>query len=332
MLENDPDFQPCLKNKPIDCIRVDGAGDEGPAHAEVQFMWTERHLEQEKVHTLVTTRCSGSSYLNRVELQNGCLAMAHSNIFIPSTIHGSNLGQSVSIDYQQLERNLDSAADVYISKCNNAPFGESSIQLLKGSRNHLAKNYKTRRPHLLRFLKGSKKEKNKLMEDNPTLFEYFTEIWDRDMVKGLPAHYVFQLIPCYQQDCIHPVCKRGKPIQEPVWYNGGPPLSYLPIPIAEPKHCWGQPCDECKGFCTGHYLRPDDHMEQVAKFGTDKCVFTPPKDQVEETAKLKCQKKEEWTETEYHNMYKTVLLSTDDVCICMGRARWSHVRKAEGRG
>lgn len=109
IFENDPDFQPCLKNKPIDCIRVDGAGDEGPAHAEVQFMWTERHLEQEKVHTLVTTRRSGSSYLNRVELQNGCLAMAHSNIFIPSTIHGLKFGQSVSIDYQQLERNLDSA-------------------------------------------------------------------------------------------------------------------------------------------------------------------------------------------------------------------------------
>lgn len=153
------------------------------------------------------------------------------------------------------------------------------------------------------------------MEDNPTLFEYFMEIWDRDMVKGLPAHYVFQLIPCYQQDCIHPVCKRGKPIQEPVWYDGGPPLSYLPIPIVEPKRCRGQLCDECKGFCTGHYLKPDDHMENVAKFGTDKCVFTPPKDQVEETAKLKCQKKEEWTETEYNNMCKTVLLSTDDVRI-----------------
>lgn len=41
MLENDPDFKFCLKNKPIDCIRVDGAGDEGPMHTEVQFLWTE---------------------------------------------------------------------------------------------------------------------------------------------------------------------------------------------------------------------------------------------------------------------------------------------------
>lgn len=116
MLENEQEFKPCMKKKPIDCIRVDGAADEGPSHKEVQFMWTERHLEQEKVCTLVTTRCSGSSYLNRVELQNGCLSVAHGNIFIPSTIHGSNFGKNGSIDYEKLERNLDAATDVYISK------------------------------------------------------------------------------------------------------------------------------------------------------------------------------------------------------------------------
>jgi hypothetical protein len=53
MLENDPDYKSCLKNKPIDCIRVDGAGDGGPIHAEVQFLCTERHLKQEKVCTFV---------------------------------------------------------------------------------------------------------------------------------------------------------------------------------------------------------------------------------------------------------------------------------------
>ena len=75
--------------KPIDCVRVDGAMDEGPSHNEVQFFWTERHIAMRKVATLVTTRSSGSSYLNRVELQNGCLAHGHSNTFIPSTIAGS---------------------------------------------------------------------------------------------------------------------------------------------------------------------------------------------------------------------------------------------------
>ncbi len=38
----------------------------------------------------INNQNSGSSYLNRVELQNGCLTLAHANLFIPSTLgkHG----------------------------------------------------------------------------------------------------------------------------------------------------------------------------------------------------------------------------------------------------
>ena len=76
-------------SKSIDCIRVDGASDEGPGHEEVQFWWTQRHFDRRKVATLVTTRSSGSSYLNRVELQNGSLSLGHAGLFIPSTLGGS---------------------------------------------------------------------------------------------------------------------------------------------------------------------------------------------------------------------------------------------------
>ena len=109
-----PEFESCLSNKPIDCISVDGSTD------EVQFLVTERHLELGKVCSLVTATSSGSSYLNRVELQ----MMAHSNIYIPSTIHSSG-----GIDNSLLEKNLDTAANIYIDKCNGAPFQESRIIL-----------------------------------------------------------------------------------------------------------------------------------------------------------------------------------------------------------
>jgi hypothetical protein len=157
MLENEPDYKSCLKNKPTDCIRVDGAGDEGPIHAEVQFSWTERHLEQEKVCTLVTTRSSGSSYLNRVELQNGCLAVAHSNIFIPSTIHSSNFVRSGSIDYDRLEQNLESATDVYISKCNIDDCPKAALRLLKGSRSCKKLPEQTASSHHIPFWYGKGK-------------------------------------------------------------------------------------------------------------------------------------------------------------------------------
>ena len=116
--------------------------------------------------TLVTTRCNGSSYLNRVELQNGCLAISHANLFIPSNLHGSNFNpHDGGIDYEKLEENLTTAANVYISKCNGAPCGGSSITLLKGNKDDLAEKYQERRPHLLTFLKGSKKQKEELKTD-----------------------------------------------------------------------------------------------------------------------------------------------------------------------
>ena len=50
MLEKMDDFSFVFKDlngesKIIECVRVDGATDEGPSYQEVQFMWTERHFK-----------------------------------------------------------------------------------------------------------------------------------------------------------------------------------------------------------------------------------------------------------------------------------------------
>ena len=73
-------------------MRVDGATDEGPAHEEVQFWFTVRHLEEGRMASLLSSRSSGSSYL--VELQNGCLSRGYANLFIPSTLGGGGGGGS----------------------------------------------------------------------------------------------------------------------------------------------------------------------------------------------------------------------------------------------
>ena len=92
------------QRKLFECIRVDGAADEGPSHEEVQFVWTARHIVKATQVTLVTARNSGSSYLNRVELQNGCLALTHANLFIPSTLGGTcTESGKVNKVYQQSE-------------------------------------------------------------------------------------------------------------------------------------------------------------------------------------------------------------------------------------
>ena len=85
-LQKQPELQPVFINsqtslpKSVENIRVDGASDNGPSHEEVQFFWTVRHINTQSVTTLVSARNSGASYLNRVELQNGCQALVHANL------------------------------------------------------------------------------------------------------------------------------------------------------------------------------------------------------------------------------------------------------------
>ena len=89
MIEKKQQYKYLFENRPVEYVRVDGASDEGPSILEVMFLWTERHYNRQREVTMVTTRCSGDSYLNPVELVNGHLSRGHSNAFIPSTLKGS---------------------------------------------------------------------------------------------------------------------------------------------------------------------------------------------------------------------------------------------------
>ena len=133
--------------KAIECIRVDGASDEGPSHEEVQFWWTARHLKGGNLVTLVSSRASGSSYLNRVELQNGCLALGHTNLFVPSTLGGSAYSEETGlIDMEQVRKNLDLAASMYIERVQTCPFGETVIRLYKGADSSAFQNQRQHLP------------------------------------------------------------------------------------------------------------------------------------------------------------------------------------------
>ena len=243
--------------KAIECIRVDGSCDEGPTHEEVRFWWTVRHLEQGNIVTLLTSRASGSSYLNRVELQNGCLALGHSNLFIPSTLGGSVYNEETgNIDMDKVRKNLDQAASVYIKRVNNCPFGETVIQLFKGAN---SSELQCQRKHLMVYLKGSRKKRDELKSEQPDLYKYFdkvAEIKRRHEVNCLPAtsQYLFHLVCCFEKDCPHPVCHSGKHLQLK-WFEGGPAVTDIPLPVPDPSHPWGNTdCTKCKGFCAGHYL------------------------------------------------------------------------------
>ncbi len=292
--------------KPIDCIRVDGATDEGPSHMEVQFLWTEWHFSMAKYCTLVTTRYAGGSYLNKVEQINGCLSRAHSNMFIPSTIHGSNFGCD-GIDEEVLERNLRTATEVYINRCNGAPAGRSNIKLVEGNRDEKAQQLHNRRQSLLTFLKGSKAKKEQLKREEPDLYQYFTKVWEirnRHIQPHLPSTYVFQLLPCYQSGCPHPVCLKER--EDMVWFDGGPPVSFVPIPVVDPDQPWGGNCTSCSGNCTGHYL----HYPDVVGAGTPS---KPPRDVIGEAFKTLQRPNGEVEREDIENLARQTLLPLEEV-------------------
>ena len=271
MLETTPEIQPAFVNsltgerKLIECIRVDGAGDERPLHEEVQFLWTSRHLDKA---TLVTTCSSGSSYLNRVELQNGCLSQAHSNMFIPSTLGGSCFSTVTGkVDQEKYSRNMDLATDVYISRTNHCPCGETVINMYKGAD---SSQKQEERKFLIQYLKGSKKQKELVKHEHPELYSNFEKVWalrQRHMVKNVPSQYIFFLVCCLELYCLHPICKSQNVTQLPTWYSGGPSISCIPLPIPDPNHPWGRAdCDQCRGICSGHFLKPSEALNSTLTF------------------------------------------------------------------
>ena len=277
-LENHPEIKPVFidpktnERKAVDCIRVDGASDEGPVHEEVQFFWTVHHITAPTVATIVSARNSGASYLNRVELQNGCLALGHANLYIPSTLGGSCLDPtSGNVDPERLKHNMQLATDVYISRVDGCPCGQGNIRLFEGAQ---SQNLQELRGKVMQYLKGSKCQREILKHKEPQAFSYIESVWrirNNHMTKNLPPQYIFQLLCCNKPTCEHPLCKAG--CQEtPLWFAGGPNVSYLPLPIPDPSRAWGSPnCEECKGNCSVHFLKPE-----IAMLSSLPPMATPP--------------------------------------------------------
>lgn len=159
--------------KDIHFIRVDGASDEGPSHVEVQFSWTEIHMSLPTKVTLVTTRCSGDSFLNRVELQNGCLARGHSNLFIPSTLLGAPYNDDGSFSEEKHKANMSQALGQYISRVDKTPCMKTTINLYRGAEDH---EYVKRREKLPVFLQGNKMQKSELEKSHPMLYNHFCKV------------------------------------------------------------------------------------------------------------------------------------------------------------
>ena len=137
-----------------------------------------------------------------MELRNGCLALAHANLFIPSNLNGSYFDQDTGkVDPIRLKANLDQATDIYIERCNGAPCGDTQLQLFKGADS--SENQELQKAVLILCLKGTKKEQEKLKQDEPEVYKLIEQVWiiqSKHMQPDLPSQYIFYLRCCQSYD------------------------------------------------------------------------------------------------------------------------------------
>jgi len=64
--------------------------------------------------------------------------------------------------------------------------------------------------------------------------------------------------------------------EQSCWYEGGPPLTYFPLPVPDPAKPWGSDCSSCKGRCPGHYMKPQQAWLHVQEHGNKDVQSDPP--------------------------------------------------------
>ena len=107
-------------------------------------------------------------------MQNGCETKARAGLFIPSTLNGSNCEEdSGRIDHAKLEQNLSDAIDVYVSRVNGAPCGDTAIKLFRGEKS--VQNEQLRE-HFQVYNK--KKERHNLKTEHPNAYALITKVLD----------------------------------------------------------------------------------------------------------------------------------------------------------
>jgi hypothetical protein len=185
---------------------------------------------------------------------------------------------SGKINNDLLCKNLDSAIDIYISRVDKAPCARTVLHIMKGAK---SEDVLIEREILLTFLKGKVEEKKNAELNNPNLYQQIKKVWElraKHMVSGLPHQYIFMLKCCLSPDCVHPFCKSNVNLNndEDFWYPGGPALDFFPAPTPDPDRPYGNTdCEECSGFCAGHYMKPSKLMSHV-KSGGELSKTIPP--------------------------------------------------------
>ena len=140
----------------------------------------------------------------------------------------------------------------------------------------------------------------------------------------------FSLCGYPREDCIHPLCKKGKPQNEPMWSESNLPISLLPLPVPDKSRPWSGNCENCVGFCAGHFLPPQQCFKHNKEHGVQDCAALPPPFIVLKKAFEDAKQKDVKLERVIPELAKATLLTPEEVKMWFDHLQLVKDRRKEG--
>ena len=266
---------------------VDGGPDEGPTHAEVQFLQSEFAMggpklkpEQRRAQAGTCTRCPNDSPLNFVERQNGQETETLATLYCGTDACGSLLDDQGLLEESKLHSMWNYHADKIVRILNGSTgLNGSTMLALRGATAESCEEAKIlleRRDLLLLYIKPgqSKKMLAQLKRDHPAevahfecvlAFQRHTQRAERYNATNSPA------VLCGERNCKH--CHFAPSVS--TWFKGGPKLAPIPPPYRDANR-------------PGHRMQPADALSTYASLrcstqNTDGKCFTWPSEEARES-------------------------------------------------
>ena len=110
------------------------------------------------------------------------------------------------------------------------------------------------------------------------------------------------------------------------WFEGGPSLVDIPLPI----HPWGGNCAKCTSSCHGHFMSLAECLEHIQKNGHKDCICNPLSEVIKKLFDLLRKWKTALSTAHINDLAKQTFLPKSDVSFWLQHLKGIEERRAEG--
>jgi hypothetical protein len=338
--------------------RQDRGADCGPDKIDMQFSAALIQYLFRFRTVWVTARWPGGSYLNAVERMNGCLKMAESLLYIPSTLKGPNYTTDkewlmTPHGRKRLRDNLEAAATVYKKHMESARVCGETLELTdgvskpftlasEGVNYNLCSDDKRRALDAFLTLK-TEARRQEIRDNDPVNFDFFDKIRSmqidheilprNETTNKSTAKLGYGLKLCYKKTCCHPICRTEEaPSPTPLWQPGAHAVDQPVYPVLDTTRPWGARCSDCdptfKELCRGHYVLDGQKACEMAQLHPELVVPEQPSVTIERMCVKVFKARQDYlNESEIAELARKCCLSTEETTFAATHSIWLKINQ-----